>query len=155
MNAATINTENRALERLRANVGAPAPAGISPVFTWLGPTLTAADRGVVEFRHQVREEWLNPLRTLHGGILATMMDDAIGVAVFSLGLPEFFTTINLNADYFVPVQAGQEINVRAEIVKEGKQILHAVCEVRLAENGRLIARASSNLMKTGIPKQQP
>ncbi|WP_290791542.1 PaaI family thioesterase [Flavihumibacter sp. UBA7668] len=143
---------NQPLLKLQEYIGQPAPKGISPVFNWLAPQLTHAEAGHVRFDYTISKEWLNPMQTLHGGVMATIMDDAIGVAVFSLGLPTYFTTINLSVDYFVPANPGEKVSAKAEVIKAGRQVIHAICEVRHSGTGKLLARATSNLMKTSKEK---
>lgn len=152
MESTTLIETNERLSGLQKMIGEPAPKGISPVFNWLSPTLKMAEAGRVQFSYTISKHWLNPMNTLHGGLMATIIDDAMGVAVYSLGLPEFCTTLNLSVDYFVPVNAGDELQASAEVVKAGRQIIHVICEVRNAGTGKIVARATSNLMKTNLQK---
>jgi len=89
----------------------------------------------------------NPIKTLHGGAIAGIMDDSIGAAVYSLGLKDLFTTVNLNVDYFAPATEGNIITSYAQVIKKGRQIVHVICELRLKDTNKLLARGSSNLIK--------
>jgi uncharacterized protein (TIGR00369 family) len=49
----------------------------------LGVEVESADDGSARVRFEAREEHLNPAGTLHGGVLATLVDTAMGTAVRS------------------------------------------------------------------------
>ncbi len=139
---------NPTLDFFRANVGpnlsqrSPSPTG-----RWLGGMLLAAEPGSLTVQFTVREEFCNPARILHGGIAATMMDDLMGITVFSLRLDVFFTSVNLNVDFLYAAPLGTTVVARSEVVRQGKKIIHAECRLT-DEAGRLVAKATSNLVAT-------
>ena len=49
----------------------------------LGAQVEAADDGSARIAFEVTDEHLNPAGTLHGGVLATLVDTAMGTAVRS------------------------------------------------------------------------
>lgn len=143
---------NQALEFLQSQVGRDARLSPSPLMRWLNPVIRRAEQGSLELEYAIRQEWLNPMNMLHGGIFAAIMDDAIGATVFSLGESHFYSTISLHVDYFAPAREDEVILARAEIVKKGRQLIHAECEIRNNDGSRLLARGHSNLIKTEIAK---
>ena len=122
----------------------------SPLTRWLNPTLLRAEKGALEFSYVVREEMTNPLKIIHGGVTAAIIDDALGVTIFSLGGSHLYTTINLAVDYFSTAKTGDTIVAKTTVVKKGNKIMNAQCEVWNADQNRMIARGYSNLMKTSM-----
>ena len=86
----------------------------------------------------------NPIGMLHGGIIAAMIDDCVGVTFFILGLKNFYPTINLYVDFFNPVSEGKTVLVRTQVVKQGKAIINMKAE-DLNDRHKLLEQATSNL----------
>lgn len=126
----------------------------SPVGRWLKGIVTSAQEGNLEMEYLVRPEMCNPAGTLHGGMIATMMDDLMGGVMFSLNDPYFKMSINLNVDYFATATEGEKVRAHAELVKQGKQLLNAQCSL-YNEKGKLLARGYSNLMRSNIKVPLP
>jgi len=138
---------NKALAMFESLIGQDSSKSISPLMRWLNPTLLRAEAGKLEFSYLIREEMTNPMGILHGGTTAAIIDDAVGAAVYSLGKPNLYTTVNLAVDYFASAKAGDTIIVVASITKNGNQIINTNCEVWNADRSRMIAKGHSNLIK--------
>jgi acyl-coenzyme A thioesterase 13 len=139
-----------ALLMLQSQIGKEMRNTPSPFGNWLGAKALKVERGALEFEYTVRREMTNPAGTLHGGVIAAIMDDIMGATMFSLGETHFKITVNLNVDYFYPAREGEKITARSWVVKEGKMMFNAACEL-FHENGKLMARGSSNLIESNIP----
>ncbi|GAB3714899.1 hypothetical protein GCM10027592_55030 [Spirosoma flavus] len=101
----------------------------------------------MEVEFMVREELTNPAKILHGGASAAILDDLIGTMVFSLGRPYAFTSVNLVVDFLHAAYIGTIVTATAELVREGKNIIH--CEGHIvAADGKTIAKCSTNLIQT-------
>ena len=81
--------------------------GLSPYGRWIDGKLIDAKFGEVIFEIEVRHDMINPLNMLHGGATAGIIDEVVGIAVYSLGRNNFYTTINLVVDYFGSAMLGQ------------------------------------------------
>ncbi|WP_407404589.1 PaaI family thioesterase [Chryseobacterium sp.] len=132
---------------LQSYIGKEFSESPSPFMRWLNPIVISAEEGQIEFQYTVREEWLNPMGNLHGGVSAAIMDDVIGVTMFSLNEKSFITTINNSIDYFSTAKEGDLIIAETKVIKRGKQFVNAQCEIWNADKSRLIARGTSNLFK--------
>ncbi|RMD83272.1 MAG: PaaI family thioesterase [Candidatus Dadabacteria bacterium] len=76
---------------------------------------------------------------VHGGIVATMLDEAMGWALFHLG-GVYGVTRSLAVNYRRPVLVGRRVAVRSSIVERDGNTLRV--ESRLVdERGRLLASA--------------
>lgn len=142
--------DSAALTFLRSQIGNEMRNSPSPFGNWLAAKIVAAERGQLTFEYTVRKEMTNPAGTLHGGVIAGIMDDIIGATMFSLGETHFKFTVNLSVDYFYPAREGEKVSARSSVVKEGGQITNAACEL-FHENGKLMARATTNLFSSDIP----
>ncbi len=84
----------------------------------------------------------NPMGTVHGGILCTLADSAMGFAFAStLGPGESFTTLEIKMNYLRPVFAGRLV-ATARVVHRGKVVGLVECDVKSAD-GKVVARATS------------
>jgi uncharacterized protein (TIGR00369 family) len=141
---------NQVLDYLASNIGKNA-ADISPsaLGRWLNGKLIVAEEGSLTVEFMIREEMTNPGKILHGGISAAMMDDVMGMTVFSLGRESFYTTINLNIDYLLPAKVGDIVYVKSNVIRAGKTVINIACEIRNTDH-KIIAKCTSNLVTTGI-----
>jgi acyl-coenzyme A thioesterase 13 len=121
----------------------------SPFGRWLNGKLLASEVGKMEVELEVREEFTNPAGIMHGGAIAGLIDEVIGMTTFTLGKPGFYVAINLNIDFLRPGKLGERIRVFTEIIRDGRTMAHAECKV-LNEEGKLMAKASSNLALTKL-----
>lgn len=147
-----METKTRLLV-LQDHINREFTASPSPFMLWMRPIVLAAEEGTVTFKYVIREEMSNPIQSLHGGVTAAIADDCIGATMFSLNEETFYTTINLVVDYFAPAHVGDTILAKTLIIKKGRQMVNAQCEIWNADQTRLIARATSNLFKTNVVKK--
>lgn len=93
---------------------------------------------------ELGEDHTNVLGTMHGGVTATLVDAAIGMAVIGHlgGRPA--TTVELKVNYLRPHQAGA-VRTRARLLKVGRTLAFGVAEVKDV-HGHLIASGSATYM---------
>lgn len=110
----------------------------------MGLTIPRAERGRVIFAFQPSELWENPMGTLHGGAIGTLLDSAMGMAVLStLDQGVSFTTLEYKVNFLRPVLAATyEVFAEGIVIHEGRT--QSVVEARLTDaSGKLYATASS------------
>jgi len=122
---------------------------------WLYPIVENVGDEDLEFRYTIRQEWLNPMGTLHDGISAAIIDDIIGATLICLDDKRVYITINNTIDYFAPAREGDDIIAKSFIVKKGKEIVNAGCEIWNAKRTRLIAKGVSNLLSKETGSVRP
>ncbi|HEX3788500.1 MAG TPA: PaaI family thioesterase [Pseudonocardiaceae bacterium] len=86
---------------------------------------------------------INAMFTVHGGVLATLMDTAMGSAVFTaLADGVFYTTLELKVNFIRAVRAdGERLTCTATTVHVGKRT--ATAEARITDPaGKLVAHGS-------------
>lgn len=139
---------NAASKFLHDHIGKQVSSSPSPFMNWLQPQLRLVEEGHLVFAHTVRPEMANPFGTLHGGVTAAIIDDAIGATLIAYGEPHFYVTINNVVDYFFPAVVGEIVLAETAILKKGKTVVNAQCEIWNADKSRLLAKGYTNLLKT-------
>ncbi len=76
---------------------------------------------------------------VHGGILSTLMDEAMAQAIIGAGYHA--VTARITIDFKKPAQVGQPLTVTGKIVEHKHQLLKATAEIRQA--GELTAKADA------------
>ncbi|WP_304236536.1 PaaI family thioesterase [Jiulongibacter sediminis] len=139
------------LEFFKQSIGKEAKDGSpSPFGRWLNGKLIEADEGFIKVEYLVRPEFANPAGMIHGGAYAAIFDEVMGMTTFTLNQSEFFAAINLNIDFLRPSQVGETITIQSEVVRAGRTMAHVEAKI-LGPEGKLRAKASSNLIKTAFP----
>ena len=138
---------NAHLAAIQEEIGKEFSNSPSPFSHWLKPIVRNAEAGALIFEYLVRLDMTNPIRVLHGGVSAGIIDDIIGATVFTMNLSHHYTTINNYIDYFAPAHEGDIIEARSSVIKRGKQIINLQCELWLPVKNRLIARGYSNMIR--------
>lgn len=140
---------NSRLDFFRSQIGAIAGYSPSAFARWLNGTLRTVDPGRLVVEYVVREDMTNPVGTLHGGVASAIMDDMAGMLVFSLGRENAYTSVNLAVDFLHSARVGDLLTVTAELIRAGKNIVHAEVRIRAAD-GKIIAKCATNLIQTSV-----
>jgi uncharacterized protein (TIGR00369 family) len=108
--------------------------------------------GEVVFRCTPDESAYNPIGTIHGGLVCTLLDSVTGCAVHStLAAGIGYTSLELKVSYLRPVHAGQgDLLARGRVTKRGRRASFAEGEVTDAA-GKTVATASSTLLVFPLP----
>jgi uncharacterized protein (TIGR00369 family) len=118
-----------------------------PVMSTLDIEPGEVGEGWITFRLTPQEMHYNPLGTVHGGVLATLLDSATGCAVHST-LPAGFgyTSVDLTTKYLRPVTVETgPLTATGKVLSRGSRT--ALAEARLTdERDRLLAHATSTCM---------
>jgi uncharacterized protein (TIGR00369 family) len=133
------------LEFLKAMVAGVVPQ--APMAATLGFRLVDAGEGRATFEGMPEFRLYNPIGTVHGGFAASLLDSALGCAIFStLAKGETWTTLELKLN-FVRAMSKDTGAVRAEgrIVHRGRTV--ATSEGTLKDGaGKLYAHATTTCM---------
>ena len=109
---------------------------------WAGIELTDAYPGQTEVSFEAGPHHLNLQGLVHGGVIATLADTAMGLAVRTQLEPgRRHVTVTLTVEFLAPGVAGR-IVARGRTVKIGRQLGFAEAEV-VDTRGRVLARARS------------
>lgn len=112
----------------------------SPFHAGLGIEPIEAAAGRVRLALEASEDQRNLLGTVHGGVVASLADTAMGLAVRTAiepGRPH--ATIEMSVRYLRPVAPGR-IEAVGTVIRAGSQI--AFAEAEIVADGAAVARAS-------------
>jgi uncharacterized protein (TIGR00369 family) len=119
----------------------------APISSPMLMRLDEVDEGRVTFSCEPDESLYNPIGSVHGGVMCTILDSALGCAAHST-LPAGigYTSIEIKVNYLRPVQIGVgRLTAIGTVTKRGKRVIFADGEVRDAE-GNMVATASGALL---------
>jgi uncharacterized protein (TIGR00369 family) len=111
-----------------------------------------AEDGRIVVTMTAHEFHYNPLGTVHGGVLATLLDTATGCAVHStLPAGMGYTSLDLTTKYLRPVtvESGQ-LRCVGTVLSRGRRTALAQAELT-DERGRLVAHATSSCLLFEVP----
>lgn len=140
----------KVLEEVKKLVGTDINNSRSPAGNWLHPRLELVEKGYIEMSVLIKKEMCNPYGNIHGGMMSLVIDEAIGWAIISLEAENNYTSISLNTDFLYAASLGERITAKATIIRFGKKIINASVNV-YNEEGKHLAKATSNLANTGLP----
>jgi uncharacterized protein (TIGR00369 family) len=124
----------------------------APSMELLGMRIAEAQEGRVVFAAEPAEYHYNPMGSVHGGILATLLDSAMGSSVQSLAPAGMgYTTLEFKVNFVRPVTAEKgTIYAEGQVVHRGNRT--AIAEGRLTDAaGTLYAYASTTCLLLGQP----
>ncbi len=115
-----------------------------PIAVLMGMWISEVSEGRVVFALEPAEYHYNPLGTVHGGVMATLLDSAMGCVVQSM-LPAgtSYTTLELKVNYLRPITSKTGIvYCEGKIIHVGGRI--ATAEGRLTDaDGKLYAHGTT------------
>jgi uncharacterized protein (TIGR00369 family) len=119
----------------------------SEFYRWTGIELVRAEPGLVEVAFHAGAQHINLQGSVHGGMLATLADTAMGLAVRTVLEPgRRHVTVHLGVEFLAAGRPGK-IVARGRTVKIGRQLGFAEADVVDARD-RLLARARSTISVT-------
>jgi uncharacterized protein (TIGR00369 family) len=142
--ASLIGTRS-GFELLRAMSTGELPA--PPVMHLLDMAGLEVEEGSVTVHLDPQEFHYNPLGTVHGGVLSTLLDTAAACSVHStLPAGVGYTSLDLTVKFLRPVTvASGRLTTRGAVLQRGRRT--ALAEARMTDaQGRLVAHATSTCL---------
>ena len=109
----------------------------------LGLEILDVGRGYCQGRIRIEGRHMNPLRTVHGGVMYTMADSVSGLAASTAGNPG--PTVSGDMYFMRPATGCRELICTSKIVKKGSHI-NVVEAVITSEKEEELARAIMQYM---------
>lgn len=90
----------------------------------------------------------NPIGTVHGGVICTLLDSALGCAVHStLPAGARYTTLELKVNFVGAVTVGTgHVRAEAEVLHRGRRVATAEARLVAEDSGRLLAHATTTCL---------
>lgn len=125
----------------------------APIFQALDFVPVECEAGRMVFQGTPKSDYYNPIGSVHGGYIATLLDSAVGCAVQTMLQQGFgYTTLELKLNYVRPV-TDRTGPVRAEgrVINVSRQI--GTAEGRLVDAaGKLYAHATTTCLIFPLPE---
>jgi acyl-coenzyme A thioesterase 13 len=133
------------------------PAGFAPIFRTspfletIGPLYSTGSGALLVIGMRVQEKHTNARGTLHGGVLASIADVALGYGLAtSTSTPTSMVTASLSVDFAGSAKAGDWVETSIDIQKVGSRM--AFANVYFSVGNERIARASGVFLVTSMEK---
>lgn len=124
-----------------------------PIASHFGMRLVEVGEGTATFECTPDESHYNPIGSVHGGLVCTLLDSALGCAAQTM-LPAGvgYTSIEIKVNYLRPVMpdSGPLVCV-GRVTKPGRRVTFAEGEVR-DRSGKVVATASGSLLVFPLEK---
>ena len=129
--------------------------GSSPFLSSLGPLYAKTEVSGIVIGLRIGEKHLNTRGVAHGGMLVTLADSALGIAIaMSRSPPHPMVTVNLSADFADAAREGDWVEARVDVQKIGKRLAFASCHLWVGE--KRILRASGIFAHVPpVPREGP
>ena len=138
-----------AIELFRAMVAGKLPA--PPIGVTMNFSLVEVEPGRVVFAGEADGRYLNPVGTIHGGWVATLLDSCMTCAVHStLPAGQACTTVELKINFVRPLsEATGTVRAEGKVIHAGKTI--STAEGKLTDaKGTLLAHGTTTAMSFAI-----
>ena len=120
----------------------------SPVLELIGPLFSKGKGAGLVIGLRVDVKHCNARGTVHGGILATLADVALGYTLASATTPPAnLVTASLTLDYAGTAKIGDWLETHVDIQKQGNRLAFANCYITTGE--QRIVRASAVFLVAG------
>lgn len=133
------------LELFEAMIAGRLPG--APIAGTLDFMLVEASRGRAVFQGRPQLGHYNPLGTVHGGWIATLLDSAVGCAVHTtLPAGKAYTTLELKVNFVKAVSARQTlVRAEGEVISAGARVATARGQL-VGPDGTLYAHATTTCL---------
>lgn len=115
------------------------PIGLKLDFSFDGKRIMA--RFIPQKEHQ------GYMDIVHGGIVSTLLDEAMVKVAIAMGMPA--VTAEMDVRFKKALKVGEEITVIAEIIRKTRKLLVAYANV-VSNNGTVIAEAEGKLIRVSM-----
>jgi uncharacterized protein (TIGR00369 family) len=134
------------LQQLEAMLRGDLPT--AAIATTLGFEGVLVEHGRAVFAGEPGPEHLNPLGTVHGGYVATLLDSALGCAVHTtLPAGVAYTSLGLELKFVRALHPGMgRVVCEGRVVHAGRTVATAEGELRHEESGKLLAHATTTCL---------
>lgn len=136
MNLTTGRWVEEELINIRDNMSATLNARLNAALEdWDDATQT------LTLRYPLQDWQVNGLGTLHGGMINTMMDLTMSMAVYCFSRQTIPPTISMTTNYLRPVPMEDSVLIRARLTSLGKRNATAYCEAIVPSSGKVACTA--------------
>ena len=118
----------------------------SPCAVHLGMSLVELTSGYAKVKLELKREFLNWENMIHGGVIATLLDQAFGCACNTL--ENIHVAVQMNIHFLAAAPVGETIYAESRVLHAGKRV--GTSEMTVFDSqGKTIARATGTTVSMG------
>jgi uncharacterized protein (TIGR00369 family) len=120
----------------------------SRAWTWLGLTVADTDEGMAVVEMTPTEDMANHSGFVHGGMISTLADSAMGRSVRTLkpGVIRAMS-FDLKLSFIGAARIGEKLRATGRVIHAGRRTVVTDCRIE-GKDGRLVATASATFAVT-------
>ena len=120
----------------------------SPFINLLGLAIEKLENGYCKSNLEIKDSFLNGHKFVHGGVIYSIADISMGVAVYStLKKDEETATIEIKINYLKPADT-KILICDAKVIQKGKNIAVLEAEIKCDDNLIVIAQGTFSIYKS-------
>ena len=105
-----------------------------------------ADRNEIVFLCETKPWMRNSAGTLHGGLCATILDQAMGYVAYCLKPGEGTApAVQLKVDYHRPIHPGEQVLVGVSVLSQTKSLVHLIAQAHPLSNPEKLSFSGSGI----------
>lgn len=117
----------------------------SPFVAGFGAVLEDWQEGLVRLSLKLDDRHTNPQGIMHGGVITTLMDEAVGAVIASArGADAMATaphsTVEMNVSFLAAARPGDDLIVEGRVLKLGRSVAFAEAEAKKRGEDHLVAK---------------
>jgi phenylacetic acid degradation protein PaaD len=121
----------------------------SPYALNMGMKLVELSKGYARVKLELKKDFLNWENLIHGGVIASVLDQAFGCSLNTLDY--IYVAVQLNINYISAAPVGETIYAESRVIHAGKKL--GISEMTVADSkGKTIARATGTTVSLGERK---
>ncbi|HUV52626.1 MAG TPA: PaaI family thioesterase [Dehalococcoidia bacterium] len=121
----------------------------SPHAHSMGMKLVELSKGYAKVKLELKKEFLNWENLIHGGVIASLLDQAFGCSLNTL--ENIYVAVQLNVNYLSAAPVGETLYAESKVIYAGKKL--GVSEMTVVDSkGKIIARATGTTVSLGPRK---
>ncbi|WP_426348004.1 PaaI family thioesterase [Alloiococcus sp. CFN-8] len=111
------------------------------------PTLISCDfeKGIAEFKFFVKDNMRNSMGIVHGGIISTLLDNAMGMTTSSLINKGWTPTVNLQVSFLKPVKPQGVIHISVKVISSGRTFINTAAELWSEEKPERVLSSATGI----------
>ena len=120
----------------------------SPAWEWLGMKLVASEEGSATVDMTATEDMANHGGFVHGGMISTLADSAMGRSVHTLtSAVTRAMSFDLKLNFINAAKIGETLRATGHVIHAGRRTVVTECRID-GKDGRLVATASATFVVT-------
>lgn len=118
----------------------------SPCAVMFGMSLAELSPGYAKVKLELKPEFLNWENMIHGGVIATLLDQAFGCACNTL--ENIHVAVQINIHFLAAAKVGDTLFAESRVLQAGRRV--GVSEMNVCDSkGKTIARATGTTANIG------